>query len=105
MTALKMCISSIGLRNTQVLVLLNGKLHIFYNHLKYDADKKEGGVMEHLRELLAVNHRQALDFFVLGLRDVCETGVDWEELFYNASVLAHYAQTSTQTADKLANGF
>ncbi len=52
--------------------------------------------MERLRELLAVDHRQALEFFVLGLRDVCEPGVDREELFYNASVLAHYAQTSTQ---------
>ena len=57
--------------------------------------------MEHLRELLAVDDRQALAFFVLGLRDVCEPGVDPEELLYNASVLAHYAQTSTQAADKL----
>ncbi len=57
--------------------------------------------MEHLRELLAVDHRQALEFFVLGLRDVCEPGVDREELLYNASVLAHYAQTSTQADDDL----
>ena len=40
--------------------------------------------MERLRELLAVDHRQALEFFVLGLRDVCEPGVDREELLYNA---------------------
>ncbi len=57
--------------------------------------------MERLRELLAVDHRQALEFFVLGLRDVCEPGVDREELLYNASVLAHYAQTSTQADDDL----
>jgi len=49
-----------------------------------------------LRELLAVDHRQALDFFVLRLLDVSEPPVDREELFYNASVLAHYAQVSTQ---------
>ena len=57
--------------------------------------------MEHLRELLAVDSRQALTFFVLGLRDVCEPGVDREELLYNASVLAHHAQTSTQSAHEL----
>ena len=57
--------------------------------------------MEHLRELLAVDGRQALAFFVLGLQDVCEPGVDREELLYNASVLAHCAQTSTQAADDL----
>ena len=57
--------------------------------------------MEHLRELLAVDYRQALAFFVLGFRDVCEPGVDREELLYNASVLAHYAQTSTHAADEL----
>ena len=28
--------------------------------------------MEHLRELLAVDGRQTLAFFVLGLQDVCE---------------------------------
>ena len=59
--------------------------------------------MERLRELLAVDHRQALEFFVLGLRDVCEPGVDREELLYNASVLAHYAQTSTQNGHRIAD--
>ena len=39
--------------------------------------------MERLRELLAVDHRQALEFFVLGLRDVCEPGVDRQEWLYN----------------------
>lgn len=47
-------------------------------------------------ELLAVSERQALEFFALGLRDVSESSVDQEELLYNASVLAHYAQVSTQ---------
>ena len=49
-----------------------------------------------LRELIATDHRQALEFFVLGLQDVSEPSVDREELLYNASVLAHYAQVSTQ---------
>jgi hypothetical protein len=48
-----------------------------------------------LAELLATNSRQTLEFFVSGLRDVSESTVDREELWYNASVLAHYAQLST----------
>jgi hypothetical protein len=47
-------------------------------------------------ELLASDHRHVLEFFVVGLRDVCEPSVDRRELLYNASVLAHYAQVSTQ---------
>ena len=49
-----------------------------------------------LRELLAVDHRQALEFFALRLQDVSEPSVDRQELLYNASLLAHYAQVSTQ---------
>jgi hypothetical protein len=49
-----------------------------------------------LRELLATDSRQALEFFVLGLQDVSEPTVDRQELLYNASLLAHYAQVSTQ---------
>jgi hypothetical protein len=49
-----------------------------------------------LRELLAIDHRQALEFFVDRLQDVSESTVDGQELMYNASVLAHYAQVSTQ---------
>ena len=49
-----------------------------------------------LGDLLATDHRQTLEFFISGLRDVSEPTVDREELFYNASVLAHYAQVSTQ---------
>lgn len=54
--------------------------------------------MEPLHELLATTHRQTLEFFVLGLKEVSEGDVDQRELFYNASVLAHYAQVSTQAA-------
>ena len=46
-------------------------------------------------DLLAVDHRRALEFFVVGLRDVADGAVDREELLYNASVLAHYSQVST----------
>ena len=52
--------------------------------------------LDPLRELLAIDHRQALEFFVLRLQDVSEPTVDRQELLYNASVLAHYAQVSTQ---------
>ncbi len=48
-----------------------------------------------LDALLAVDHRGALEFFVVGLRDAAEGAVDRQELLYNASVLAHYAQVST----------
>jgi hypothetical protein len=49
-----------------------------------------------LRELLAIDPRQALEFFVVRLRDVSEATVDRQELLYNASLLAHYAHVSTQ---------
>jgi hypothetical protein len=48
-----------------------------------------------LEELLGVDHRGALEFFFAGLRDAAEGTVDRQELLYNASVLAHYAQVST----------
>jgi hypothetical protein len=50
--------------------------------------------MEPLRELLAVDERRALEFFVVCLKDVSEPDVNRQELMYNASVLAHYAQVS-----------
>lgn len=50
-------------------------------------------------ELLKTGHRETLEFFVSGLRDVSEPTVSTRELFYNASVLAHYAQTSTASDD------
>ena len=51
--------------------------------------------MDSLGELLASDHRHTLEFFFVSLKDVSESTVDQEELLYNASVLAHYAQTST----------
>jgi hypothetical protein len=53
--------------------------------------------MEPLRELLAVDERRTLEFFVTGLQDVSDADVDRRELLYNASVLAHYALVSTQS--------
>jgi hypothetical protein len=55
-----------------------------------------------LRELLATDHRQALEFFFQRLKDVSGPGVDQDELLYNASVLAHYAQVSTQAEHELS---
>jgi hypothetical protein len=51
--------------------------------------------MDPQRELFSIDHRQALEFFLVGLQDVSEPTVDRQELLYNASVLAHYAQVST----------
>lgn len=53
--------------------------------------------MEPLGELLAVDQHRALAFFVTGLQEVSPAPVDRQELLYNASVLAHYAQVSTQS--------
>jgi hypothetical protein len=53
--------------------------------------------MDPVRELFATNQRQALTFFIVGLQDVSEPTVDRQELLYNASVLAHYAQASTRS--------
>ncbi|MBZ5556579.1 MAG: hypothetical protein LAO77_04820 [Acidobacteriia bacterium] len=55
-----------------------------------------------LRELLATDHRQALEFFFQRLKDVSGPGVDEQELLYNASVLAHYAQVSTRAGVDLS---
>jgi hypothetical protein len=57
--------------------------------------------MEPLRELLASDHRQTLEFFVAGLQELCSADVDRQELLYNASVLAHHAQVSTRSAADL----
>jgi hypothetical protein len=53
------------------------------------------------RELLSADHRQALEFFFVGLKDISEPAVDQQELLYNASLLAHFAQVSTQTGTDL----
>jgi hypothetical protein len=48
------------------------------------------------RQWLAVSNGQALQFFFERLKDVSEdTGASGAELLYNASVLAHFATTST----------
>ncbi len=54
------------------------------------------------QELLGSNHLATLEFFVVGLRDVSEGATDEQELLYNASVLAHYAQVSIDTDDDLS---
>jgi hypothetical protein len=58
--------------------------------------------MGSLGELLATDHRRALEFFFQHLKDVSGPTVDQQELLYNASVLAHYAQVSTQATVELA---
>jgi hypothetical protein len=58
--------------------------------------------MGSLRELLATDHRQALEFFFQRLKDVSGPDVDHPELLYNASILAHYAQVSTHATVDLS---
>jgi hypothetical protein len=53
--------------------------------------------MDSMRELVATDHQRALEFFFVGLHDISEPTVDRHELLYNASLLAHHAQSSTQT--------
>ena len=53
--------------------------------------------MDPLGELLSSDHRRTLEFFVMNLKDVSEPTVDQQELLYNASVLAHYAQISVDS--------
>lgn len=57
--------------------------------------------MEPLRELLASDHRQTLEFFYVSLQEVVDPTVDRHELFYNASVLAHHAQVSSHAVNEL----
>ena len=48
----------------------------------------------------AVTSRQTLEFFFERLKDVSGTDdASYEELLYNASVLAHFAMTSTASGD------
>jgi hypothetical protein len=54
------------------------------------------------RELFGSDHLATLEFFVVGLRDVSECGTDEQELLYNASVLAHYAQVPIDLEDELS---
>ena len=58
--------------------------------------------MDPLRHLLAVDERQVLEFFFTGLRDVTsDEAVDSQALLYNASILAHFASTSTASTGRL----
>jgi hypothetical protein len=57
--------------------------------------------MEPLAELLAVDSQRALEFFLVGLQDVSERTVDRQELLYNASILAHFAQVSTHAESEM----
>lgn len=54
-----------------------------------------------LSELLASDHRQTIEFFYAGLHEVADPTVNRDELLYNASVLAHYAQVSTHAINDL----
>ncbi len=58
--------------------------------------------MGSLGELLATDHRQALEFFVQRLKDICGPDTDRLALLYNASILAHCAQVSTQAGVDMA---
>ncbi len=58
--------------------------------------------MSYFRELLASDHLHTLEFFLVSLRDVSDPSVDSQELLYNASVLAHYAQIPTSAEDELS---
>lgn len=51
------------------------------------------------QELLGSDHLATLEFFVVGLRDVSGSTTDEQELLYNASVLAHFAQVSIDVDD------
>jgi hypothetical protein len=57
--------------------------------------------MEALRELLASDHKLTFEFFQRGLEELADPTVDRQELLYNASVLAHYAQVSTHAVGDL----
>ena len=60
--------------------------------------------MDPLSHLLATGQRDTLQFFFAGLRDVTaeeDEDVDSPTLLYNASVLAHFASTSTFSPDHL----
>ena len=58
--------------------------------------------MQGLKELLGSDHRQTFEFFYVGLQGVVDPTVDRQELLYNASVLAHHAQVSTQATVDLS---
>ena len=52
------------------------------------------------QQWLAVTHPQPLKFFFERLRDVSADDTPVSELLYNASILAHFASTSTASSDR-----
>jgi hypothetical protein len=61
--------------------------------------------MSDLQELFGVNSEQVLKFFIDSLREeVLPTGIIDDELFYVASVLAHYAQTPRYDSGPITAG-
>ena len=54
-----------------------------------------------LDRLLSSDPRETLQFFFSGLRDVTLGQADEQAVLYNASVLAHFASTSTATTSGL----
>ena len=57
----------------------------------------------HPREWLAVTNGQALRFFFERLKDVSDDAAPSGELLYNASLLAHFATTSTASTAHFPN--
>ena len=83
-------------RNPQSVTAWHASCFSFLREAAHETTVTPGSRMGLLRGLLASDHRQTLDFFAVGLRDVSGPSVDRQELLYNASVLAYYAQVSTQ---------
>jgi hypothetical protein len=52
-------------------------------------------------EFLQVTHRQTLEFFYRGLREVVESEVKKEDFLYPASVLSHFAQVSCKSSGEV----
>ena len=73
----------------------------FVREAAYRTTVTAGSQMGLFRGLLASDHRQTLDFCIVGLRDVSGLSVDRQKMLYNASVLAHYAQVSTQAQGEM----
>src|SRR5213596_2367789 len=57
--------------------------------------------MDPLRELLGTDHRQALEFFFLGLQDVSEPTVDWPAPANLSVVFDHFVPDTTLLHDSL----
>ncbi len=58
--------------------------------------------MDPLRDLLAIDHRQALEFFFLGLQDVSEPTVDRQELAESGVDVAIHTHAQTCCRSKFS---